>query len=75
MGNHYGTFAGPVGAFSPVEKAKKTYKSAGRNFTTNPPKKGTGYGYQNVTIGQASKYTPDPLERAKEIRNVRKELI
>ncbi|CAB4010018.1 Hypothetical predicted protein [Paramuricea clavata] len=68
-GSHYGTFAGPVGAFSPVDKAKKGYKSSGRNFTTNPAKKGTGYGYLGVTIGPTPKYTPDPYERAKEIRN------
>jgi hypothetical protein len=70
-GNHYGTFSGPVDAFSPVNKGKKSYKSPGRNFTTNPPKKGTGYGYLGVTIGATPKYTPDPYERAKEIRNVR----
>ena len=69
-GSHYGTFSGPVGAFSPVDKAKKGYKSSGRNFTTNPAKKGTGYGYLGVTIGPTPKYTPDPYERAKEIRNV-----
>ena len=44
LGNHYGTLSGPVGAFSPVKKAEKPYKSDGRNFTTNPGKIGTGYG-------------------------------
>ena len=70
-GNHYGTFSGPVKAFSPVEKVKQPYKSPGRNFTTNPPKKGTGYGFINVTIGQTPKYAPNQYDRAKEIRNVR----
>lgn len=69
-GSHYGTFAGPVSAFSPVNKAKKEYKSPGRNFTTNPAKKGTGYGYLGVTIGPTPKYTAEPYDRAKEIRNV-----
>lgn len=68
-GNHYGTFSGAVETFSPVTKARKPYKSPGRNFTTNPPKKGTGYGYLNVTIGQTPKYSPDPYDRAKEVRN------
>ncbi|XP_028405049.1 UPF0602 protein C4orf47 homolog [Dendronephthya gigantea] len=67
-GSHYGTFSGPVEAFSPENKGKKGYKSPGRNFTTNPPKKGTGYGYLGVTIGQTPKYMTDPYERAKEIR-------
>ncbi|XP_046855147.1 UPF0602 protein C4orf47 homolog [Xenia sp. Carnegie-2017] len=68
-GNHYGTFSGPVEAFSAAQKDKKSYQSPGKNFITNPPKKGTGFGYINVTIGQTPKYTADPYDRAKEIRN------
>ncbi|TPX58729.1 hypothetical protein PhCBS80983_g02934 [Powellomyces hirtus] len=30
------------------------------NFLTSPSKKGTGYGYANVTIGKAYEYTGDP---------------
>ncbi|XP_014678826.1 PREDICTED: UPF0602 protein C4orf47 homolog, partial [Priapulus caudatus] len=43
--SHYGTFAGPVEAFSPVV-AKPLNKAtpAGRNIFTVPPKRGTGYG-------------------------------
>ena len=70
-GNHYGTFSGPVEAFSAAQKDKKSYQSPGKNFITNPPKKGTGFGYINVTIGHTPKYTADPYDRAKEIRNVR----
>ncbi|XP_031555461.1 UPF0602 protein C4orf47 homolog [Actinia tenebrosa] len=67
-GNHYGTFAGPVSAFSPVSKGKKPHVSSGRNFLTNPPKKGTGYGYLHVTIGNPHKYMSDGYDRAKENR-------
>lgn len=44
LGNHYGTLSGPIGAFSPVAKSRSAYKAPGRNFTTNPAKKGTGFG-------------------------------
>ncbi|KAI9341796.1 hypothetical protein DFJ73DRAFT_843367 [Zopfochytrium polystomum] len=32
------------------------------NFLTKPPKKGTGYGYPNVTIGKPYEYMSDPYE-------------
>ena len=70
-GNHYGTFSGAIGAFSPVSKGKKAADSPGKNFLTNPPKKGTGYGYIHVTIGAPSKYMSDAYERARELRKVR----
>ncbi|XP_073250775.1 cilia-and flagella-associated protein 96-like [Porites lutea] len=67
-GNHYGTFSGPINAFSPVSKGKKAADSPGKNFLTNPPKKGTGYGYLHVTIGAPPKYMSDAYERARELR-------
>ncbi|KAK3722098.1 hypothetical protein QZH41_019843 [Actinostola sp. cb2023] len=67
-GNHYGTFAGPVSAFSPLGKGKKPHESPGKNFLTNPPKQGTGYGYLHVTIGNSHKYMSDGYDRAKEQR-------
>lgn len=67
-GNHYGTFSGAITAFSPVSKGKKPTESAGKNFLTNPPKKGTGFGYLNVTIGAPPKYMSDAYERARELR-------
>ncbi|XP_066303456.1 cilia-and flagella-associated protein 96-like isoform X2 [Branchiostoma lanceolatum] len=70
LGNAYGTFAGPVGAFSPVARPRKAYVTPGKNVLTNPPKNGTGYGYPNVTLGKSAPYAPDPFERAKDIRNV-----
>ena len=45
LGNHYGTFAGPIGAFSPNERPKKPYKVPGKNVLTNPGKRGTGFGW------------------------------
>lgn len=69
-GNHYGTFSGPINAFSPVSKGKKAADSPGKNFLTNPPKKGTGYGYLHVTIGAPPKYMSDAYERARELRKV-----
>jgi hypothetical protein len=72
LGNHYGTLSGPVGAFSPVKKAEKPYKSDGRNFTTNPGKIGTGYGYPSLTIGKGYNYSSNPYDKGKELR--RKEL-
>ena len=69
-GSHYGTFTGPVKTFSPVTKPKKAYASPGRNFITNPSRKGTGYGYVNVLIGKPQNYASEPYDRAKEIRRV-----
>jgi len=37
--------SGPVAALSPQVKQAKEYKAPGKNFYTNPGKKGTGYGY------------------------------
>lgn len=67
-GSHYGTFSGPVKTFSPVAKQKNAYASPGRNFITNPSRKGTGYGYVNVLIGKAQQYASEPYDRVKEIR-------
>ena len=44
LGNHYGTFAGAINHFSAQNKPKPENKKQGRNFVTNPSKKGTGYG-------------------------------
>ena len=44
VGSHYGTFTGPVSAFSAANRPKQKYKPPGKNFITNPGKIGTGYG-------------------------------
>ena len=70
LGSHYGTFGGPPSAFSPLGKQKRPYVSPGKNFLTNPSKKGTGYGYVNVLIGKPQQHAQEPYDRAKEIRVV-----
>ena len=44
LGSHYGTLSGPIGAFSPVGRPGKEYKTPGKNVITNPGKHGTGFG-------------------------------
>lgn len=73
LGNHYGTLGGPVGAWSPVEKPQKAYKAPGKNLYTNPSKKGTGFGYVGVTIGQYQKHSPDMYDRGKEFTKTENE--
>ncbi|XP_070544417.1 cilia-and flagella-associated protein 96-like [Ptychodera flava] len=68
LGNHYGTFAGAVGAFSPVKRGGKAYSAPGKNVLTNPGKRGTGYGYTGITIGGGYKHSPDSYDRPKELR-------
>lgn len=67
-GSSNGTFAGAVKYMDPKEKGKGKYQSPKRNFTTNPSKKGSGYGYLEVTIGQFPKYQGSPYmaEQTKE---------
>jgi len=67
LGNHYGTLGGPIQAFSPSDKTKKPYKSPGKNVYSNPGKKGTGFGYVGVTIGQYQKHQTDEYDRAREL--------
>ncbi|XP_065651591.1 cilia-and flagella-associated protein 96 isoform X2 [Hydra vulgaris] len=68
VGSYFGTLSGPIQTFSPLCKDKDPYVSPGRNFVTNPGKKGSGYGYANVLIGKPQKYAPDPYNHEHEIR-------
>jgi len=68
LGNTYGTFAGTHNSFSPNLKTNKPYISPGRNFTTTPGKKGTGYGYVGVTFEKYNEHSIEPYDRAKDIR-------
>ncbi|XP_015274190.1 PREDICTED: UPF0602 protein C4orf47 homolog [Gekko japonicus] len=52
IGTYYGTISGPCPYFSAQRKDKIAYMPPGKNLYTNPGKKGTGYGYPNVTIGK-----------------------
>ncbi|XP_071952555.1 cilia-and flagella-associated protein 96-like [Antedon mediterranea] len=67
-GNHYGTFSGPVSAFSPVKKGGKQYKSPGKNVITNPGKIGTGYGFVGLTLGKGYTYSSNHFDKGKELR-------
>jgi len=67
-GNTYGTFAGTHKSFSPNLKPGKPYVTHGRNFTTTPGKKGTGYGYVNVTFQKYNEHSIEPYEAARETR-------
>lgn len=73
VGNYYGCLNGPIASFSAALKPKKKYTSPGRNFLTIPGKKGTGFGYVNVTIGSYAKYASEPFDRAKEMRKKEQE--
>lgn len=64
VGTFYGTLGGTVPAMSNVLKSGSTYKSPGKNVLTNPSKRGTGYGYLDVTIGEYYRHVPDPYEQA-----------
>ncbi|KAL5018600.1 hypothetical protein ScPMuIL_004322 [Solemya velum] len=67
LGSHYGTLGGAVSAFSPSMRAGKSYKSPGRNFTTNPGKIGTGFGYMAVTLGKYPQYMPSQYDINKQL--------
>ncbi|GIY60146.1 UPF0602 protein C4orf47 [Caerostris darwini] len=58
-GSNYGTFTDYVKKleyFSSHPAPVKAAPSPKKNFFTNPGKKGTGYGYPNVTIGKMPPY-------------------
>ncbi|XP_077135730.1 cilia-and flagella-associated protein 96 [Ranitomeya variabilis] len=71
-GSFYGTLSGPISAFSAEVKPRKAYTAPGKNFYTNPPKQGTGFGYPNLTIGKVYTYSSDNYDISKEL--VKKEM-
>lgn len=64
-GNLYASFEGPKTAMSPLERNKQPQKPLGKNFVTKPGRKGTGYGYVDVTIGKSHDYHSTPYEPKK----------
>lgn len=68
QGNTYGTFSGTHKSFSPNLKAGKPYLTPGRNFTTTPGKKGTGFGYVNVTFQKYNEHSIEPYDQARVLR-------
>lgn len=68
VGSFYGCFTTHVDAFSAARKGKEMYKSPGKNFLISPAKRGTGYGYLSITIGNYQKHESEPYNRANELR-------
>ncbi|NXU55568.1 CD047 protein, partial [Turnix velox] len=79
LGSYYGTIGGSFTYFSPQLKTKERYIPPGKNFYTNPGKKGTGYGYANLTIGEQYPHEADGYEveriNAKKAREEHKRLL
>ncbi|XP_016147459.1 cilia-and flagella-associated protein 96 isoform X3 [Sinocyclocheilus grahami] len=67
VGSYYGTFGGPIQAMSALQNPRKPNKSPGKNIYSNPPKKGSGYGYPDVTLSKMVSHSSDPYDRAKEM--------
>nr|XP_048311643.1 UPF0602 protein C4orf47 homolog [Myodes glareolus] len=65
LGSYYGTIGGPVPFFSAQIKPRDKYQPPGKNLYTNPGKKGTGYGYANITIGKQLSHSADLYDAAK----------
>ncbi|XP_060039873.1 cilia-and flagella-associated protein 96 isoform X2 [Erinaceus europaeus] len=59
LGSYYGTIGGPVEFFSVQSKPREKYIAPGKNLYTSPGKKGTGYGYANITIGKQFSHSSD----------------
>ncbi|NP_001088214.1 UPF0602 protein C4orf47 homolog [Xenopus laevis] len=72
LGSFYGTLGGPVVAFSAELKSRKAYTAPGKNFYTNPPKDGSGYGYPSVTIGKPYPYSSENYDISREL--IKKEI-
>ncbi|GAB1609031.1 UPF0602 protein C4orf47 homolog [Argonauta hians] len=66
LGSYYGTIGGPLPALSPIVKPKSPTAQLGKNIVTSPGKKGTGYGYLEVTMNPYPKHLPDPFSSTKD---------
>lgn len=63
LGSNFGTIGGGLPAFSAQNKTAGAYKAPNKNFYTNPGKKGTGFGYLSVTLGQFPKHMSEPYSQ------------
>ncbi|XP_054422131.1 cilia-and flagella-associated protein 96 isoform X2 [Pteronotus mesoamericanus] len=72
VGSYYGTIGGPVPFFSAQSKPRERYEAPGKNLYTSPGKKGTGYGYANITIGKQFSHSADFYDAPK--LNYKKEI-
>ncbi|KAM5264259.1 cilia-and flagella-associated protein 96 [Ctenodactylus gundi] len=65
LGSYYGTIGGPVPYFSAQLRPRERYEAPGKNLYTSPGKKGTGYGYANITIGKQTSHSADLFDEPK----------
>jgi len=70
LGNYYGTFHGRWDAFDPKVRPQGPLIFQPTNFLTSPLKKGTGYGYLDVTLNKYPKYISSPYQPATTMANV-----
>ncbi|XP_006015952.1 UPF0602 protein C4orf47 homolog [Alligator sinensis] len=79
LGSYFGTIGGPFPYFSAQLKAIERYVPPGKNLYTNPGKKGTGFGYPNLTIGKQYPHSADVYEigriNAKKAHEVHQNLV
>merc|ERR1711931_10091 len=68
LGSHYGTLSGKISHFSAENKPKPSKAPELKNMNTNPPKKGTGYGYCDVTLEKYHPHAIEPYERNRQLR-------
>eukprot|EP01135_Chromosphaera_perkinsii_P002997 Nk52_evm19s232 gene=Nk52_evmTU19s232 len=62
-GDHFGTFSGPIQAMSVISR-RPVYKPPGKNFLVSPIKKGSGFGYAHLGIGEDPVYSSEPYNAA-----------
>ena len=56
-----------------IVKSKLNFET-GKNFLTNPTKKGSGYGYTSLTIGKDFEYTSEYIGRPDEMRSLERQV-
>jgi len=69
-GMHFGTLSGPIEHFSAQDRPLVKGKQVGKNFYTNPGKKGIGWGYVNVTLGGEYPHKDEKYDRSKELYSI-----
>jgi len=69
LGSHYGTLSGKISHFSAETKPKPTKAPELKNMITNPPKKGSGYGYCDVTLEKYHPHANEPYNRSRQLIN------
>ena len=57
-----------------IEGSPHSKPFPGKNFLTNPTKKGSGYGYTSLTIGRDYEYISEFIGRPDELRALEKEV-